>query len=100
VVAGLGAEGAGAIQVWNEGGSTVTRVVLMGCQVATLYSEFEQIKRGELGEEGEVWCRLEEVEAGYVGCARRLVGAKSVGWGDVEEGRGVKMIVAALPPDI
>jgi len=86
--------------VWNEGGSTVTRVVLMGCQVATLYSEFEQIKRGELGEEGEVWCRLEEVEAGYVGCARRLVGAKSVGWGDVEEGRGVKMIVAALPPDI
>jgi len=40
----------------------------MGRQVAALYSEFEQINRGELGKEGEV--RLEEVEASYVGCAQ------------------------------
>jgi len=74
--------------------------MLMGRQVAALYSEFEQINRGELGEEGEVWCRLEEVEASYIGCAQGHVGVKSVGKGDVEGGRGAKKSVAALPPDI
>jgi len=62
----------------------------MGRQVAVLYLEFEQINRGELGEEGEVWCRLEEVEASYIGCAQGHVGVKSVGRGDVEGGRGAK----------
>jgi len=78
---GLGAEGTGAIQVWDEGGSTAAGEVLMGRQVAALYSEFEQIYRGDLGEEGEVWCRLEEVEASYVVCAQGHVGVKSVGRG-------------------
>jgi len=68
----------------------------MGLQVAALYSEFEQINRVELGEEGEVWCRLEEVEASYIGCVQGHVGVKSVGRGDVEG----KISVAALRPDI
>jgi len=76
------------IQVWDEGGSTAAGEVLMGHQVAALYSEFEQINRGELGEEGEVWYRLEEVEASCVGCAQEHVGVKSVTRGDVEGGRG------------
>jgi len=71
-----------------------------GMPAVTLYSEFEQIKQGELREEGEVWCTLEEVEAGYVSCAQRHVGVESVGGGVVEGGRGAKTTVAALPPDI
>ena len=39
-------------------------------------------------EEVEVWCRLEEVEASYVGCAQGHVGVKPVGRGNVEGGRG------------
>jgi len=62
----------------------------MDRQVAVLYSEFEQINRGELGEEGEVWYKLEEVEASYIGCAQGHVGVKSVGRGDVEGGRGAR----------
>jgi len=74
--------------------------VLIGRQVAALYSEFEQINQGQLGEEGEVWCRLEEVEASYIGCAQGHVGVKSVDRGDVEGGKGAMTSVAALPPDI
>ena len=62
----------------------------MGHQVAALYSEFEQINRGELGEEGKVWCRLEEVEASYVGCAQGHVGVKSVGGGMLKGERGFR----------